>query len=491
MTVVWEGAAAALVLVPLAAAALAFVLPRCGAALGLASSAVGVAAALVVAGAVRDAGPLRHRVGGWGAPLGIDLRADGTSALLLLVVAGIGAVVAVYARTYLRGDGHGHGGARGADDPFWPLWLLLSAALSALLLGADVFNLYVTLELVGLSAVALVALAGGRDATVAAMRYLLVGLTGSLLYLMGVAVLYGAYATVDLELLARRARPDAATWVALSLMTGGLLLKSALFPLHFWLPPAHANAPAPVSALLSALVVKGSFYILLRLWLEAFAPLVATFALTLLGLLGAGAILWGSMQALLQTRLKLLVAYSTVAQLGYLLLVFPLAHHAGAAARDGVLLFVLAHACAKTAMFLAAGNLVRAAGHDRIADLAGVTHVLPLSVFAFALAGTSLVGLPPSGGFAAKWLLLDAGIGAGAWGWVALILLGSLLAAAYVMRFVGQAFVRADVLPAARPVPATMEWTALGLALASALLGLVAGWPLGLLQATGPAGVAS
>ena len=127
----------------------------------------------------------------------------------------------------------------------------------------------------------------------------------------------------------------------------------------------------------------------------------------------------------------------------------------------------------------------------RVSALGDVTHVLPLSVSAFALAGTSLVGLPPSGGFAAKWLLLDAGIGAGAWGWVALILLGSLLAAAYVMRFVGQAFVRADVLPAARPVPATMEWTALGLALASALLGLVAGWPLGLLQAAGPAGVAS
>lgn len=482
MTFAWEGAAAALVLVPLAAAALAFVLPRHGAKLGLASALVTVAAALVVADVVRGAGSLRHRIGHWGAPLGIDLRVDGTSALLLLLVAMLGAVVALYARTYLRAGDH-EAPMAAPDDRFWSLWLFLAAALAALLLSADVFNLYVTLELLGLSAVALAALPGGRDATVAATRYLLVGLTGSLLYLMGVAVLYGAYATVDLDLLAQRARPDAATWVALSLMSGGLLLKSAIFPLHSWLPPAHANAPAPVSALLSALVVKGSFYILLRLWLEAFAPLATAFATTLLGLLGAGAILWGSLLALQQARLKLLVAYSTVAQLGYLLLVFPLAAGGDPAARQGILLFVVAHACAKTAMFLAAGNVVRAAGHDRIADLAGITHVLPLSVFAFALAGTSLVGLPPSGGFAAKWLLLDAGIAAAAWGWVGLILVGSLLAAAYVMRFVGQAFVRCDVLPTARPVPSLMEWTSLALALVSALLGLAAGWPLGLLQA--------
>ena len=162
-------------------------------------------------------------------------------------------------------------------------------------------------------------------ALTAALRYLFVSLSASLFYLLGVGLVYGQCATVDLPSLAAQAQPGPTLWVALALMTGGLIAKAALFPMHFWLPPAHANAPAPVSALLSALVVKGSFYILLRLWFEAFPALLTPAVAQLFGLLGAAAILWGSVNALFQTRLKLLIAYSTVAQLGYLFLLFPLA----------------------------------------------------------------------------------------------------------------------------------------------------------------------
>ena len=171
----------------------------------------------------------------------------------------------------------------------------------------------------------LVALAGKRAALTAALRYLFVSLSASLFYLLGVGLVYGQCATVDLPSLAAKAQPGPTLWVALALMTGGLIAKAALFPMHFWLPPAHANAPAPVSALLSALVVKGSFYILLRLWFEAFPALLTPAVAQLFGLLGAAAILWGSVNALFQSRLKLLIAYSTVAQLGYLFLLFPLA----------------------------------------------------------------------------------------------------------------------------------------------------------------------
>ena len=222
------------------------------------------------------------------------------------------------------------------------------------------------------------------------------------------------------------------------------MAKAALFPLHFWLPPAHANAPAPVSALLSALVVKGAFYILLRLWFEAFPALMTPAVAQAFGVLGAAAILWGSVNALFQPRLKLLIAYSTVAQLGYLFLLFPLAaaRDGGFLAWSGGLIFLGAHACAKTAMFLTAGNILHAAGHDRIKDLDGITHVLPVSAFAFGLAGMSLMGLPPSSGFAGKWLLLSASLAQGQWWWVAVMLVGSLLAAAYVMRVLTHAFTR-------------------------------------------------
>ncbi len=172
------------------------------------------------------------------------------------------------------------------------MWLSLWAALNALFLTDDIFNLYVTLELMGLAAVALVALE--THAVAAATRYLLVGLLGSMFYLLGVGLVYALHGTVDMKMLATTMQAEPAAWMAMALMTAGLLLKTALFPLHFWLPPAHANAPAPVSAVLSALVVKAAFYALLRLWLGPFEPLAPVLAGQLLGILGAAAIIWGS-----------------------------------------------------------------------------------------------------------------------------------------------------------------------------------------------------
>lgn len=480
MTASWS--VALLVLGPLMAAALAFVFPRRGR--GVALAAAGITAGALV-GLVREvmAGGVQiHRVGGWSAPLGIDLRADGLAVLMLVVTGLISGAVTLYSGRYFR-DAHDVESAH-RERYFWPLFLFLWAALNALFLSADIFNLYVTLELLGFAAVALVALAGNCEALKSAMRYLFVSLAASLFYLLGVALVYGQCATVDLTLLAAKAQPGPTLWVALALMTCGLLAKAALFPLHFWLPPAHANAPAPVSALLSALVVKGAFYILLRLWFEAFHSLNTPAVAQVFGALGAAAILWGSANALFQPRLKLLVAYSTVAQLGYLFLLFPLAaaRDGGFLAWSGGLIFLAAHACAKTAMFLTAGNILHAAGHDRIKDLDGITHVRPISAFAFGLAGLSLIGLPPSSGFAGKWMLLSASLSQGQWWWVIVMLVGSLLAAAYVMRVLTSAFTRVPDSAAPCPIPPVMEWTALAVAVLAVGFGLVARWPAELLR---------
>ncbi|MEG7522925.1 MAG: oxidoreductase [Chromatiales bacterium] len=457
------------ILLPLAGALVCFLWPRRSVPLGLVT-VIGVVTCVAGLGwQVVVLGTQRYAVGGWGAPLGIDLYADGLSLLMLMVTAGVGLGISVYSTGYFE---------RKPSALFWPLWLFLWAALNALFLSADIFNLYVTLELLGLAAVALVALAGGADALTSAMRYLLVSLLGSLFYLLGVALLYHSFGSVDMAILAQRMEPSPAVWAAIGLISAGLLLKTALFPLHFWLPPAHASAPAPVSALLSALVVKASFYILLRLWLEVFPPGNAALG-QLLGLLGAAAVLWGGIQALCQTRLKLLIAYSTVAQLGYFFLAFPLGT---ATAWKGTLYLLLSHALAKAAMFMAAGNIMHFGGHDRIADLDRVAHRLPLTVTAFALAGISIIGLPPSGGFIGKWLLLDAALRAGQWWWVVILILGGLLAAAYVFKVIGYAFTQAGVLHETRTVPITMEWAALALALGAILLGLFAPWPLALME---------
>lgn len=480
------GALASLVLAPLVGAVAAFAAPRVSKWVGLAAAGLTMLATFLVVYWVAGFGVLSHRVGGWGAPLGIDLRVDGVAALMLLLTAGVGLAVSVHATGYFA-PGDDETEAR-KERFFWPLYLFLWAALNALFVSADIFNLYVTLELLGFAAVSLVALAGGRESVTAAMRYLLASVSGSMFFLLGVALTYGVYGTVDLALLAARVEPGVVSSVALVLMTGGLMVKAALFPMHFWLPPAHANAPAPVSALLSALVVKGAIYILLRLWFEAFQPLATPLAMQTLGVLGAGAVLWGSVQALFQQRLKLLVAYSTVAQVGYLFLIFPLASgvEAGFTAWSGGLLLLTAHACAKSAMFLAAGNVIHAAGHDRIPELKGVAETLPVSVFAFGLAAVSLIGLPPSAGFFGKWLLLKAGFAQGQWWWVGVLLVGTVLAVCYMPRFISQAFRKAAAERLVHKVPPVMEWTAFGFALLSVLLGLVAWVPVDLLRIGAP-----
>jgi len=455
-----------LILLPLAGAMLCFLWPCMARIFGLVTAS-GVMLSVVGLGwQLLKNGVYYHHVGGWGAPLGIDLYADGLSLLMLTATALVGFGVSLYSTGYFKPEKAVH---------FWPLWLFLLAALNALFLSADIFNLYVTLEMMGLAAVSLTALTGSREALSGAMRYLLATLLGSLAYLLGVALLYHGFGTVDITLLGQRVEATPYLWAALGLISAGLLLKTALFPLHFWLPPAHASAPAPVSGVLSALVVKASFYILLRLWLEIFEPIVdGEGTETLFGLLGVAAILYGSVQALRQTRLKLLIAYSTVAQIGYLFLAFPLAAAAGVTAWSAVVYLAISHALAKAAMFMAAGNLLQFGGHDRITGLDRVVQRLPLTAGAFALAGVSIMGLPPSGGFIGKWLLLEAALTQGRWDLVAVMILGGLLAAGYIFKVLGHTFTQAEVTHQSTAVPAGMEWAALLLAVGAILLGFLA-----------------
>lgn len=467
-TLIW------LVAIPLAGALTTLLLPRIADAVVMAAGlATAIAAGTLLYG-VGTRGAMIYEIGGWSAGLGIALRADGLSALLLMMIALVMLPASVYSRTYF---------SKAAERArFWPLWLLLWTALNALLLSGDLFNLYVTLELLGLGAVALAALGGGRAAVEAALRYLLVGLLGSMMFLAGVSLIYAGYGTLDMTALARSVEPGPVAGTALAMMTAGLLLKSALFPLHFWLPPAHGSAPAPVSAVLSALVVKVAFYLVLRLWLEVFADAVTPAAANLLGLLGAGAVLWGSWRALQAERLKLLAAYSTVAQLGYLFLFFPLLQAlppgpARELAVGGLVLLALTHGFAKAGLFLAIGIVQHHSGHDTIRELDGTAQRLPATTFAMALGGVALIGLPPSGAFLGKWQLLAGAVATGQWLWAAVTLIGSLLAAAYIFRVLGHAFGH-QAYPNRAVTVASEEWPALLLTtMAAVVLGL-AGAPV-------------
>jgi len=450
----------------------------------LATLAAGLAIAIAIADAlVRSGDAVVYLLGGWAPPLGVALRADGLAVVMLLAIAVVIGGIGVYARA----DFGTPPGVREARAPlmFWLLLLAVWGSLNLVFVSGDLFTLYVALELLTFAGVPLVSLGGSPETLRSALRYLLYALFGSVLYLLGAVLLYGAYGTLDILLLAARVHPEPVTWAAAALMTVGLLAKTALFPLHLWLPPAHAGAPAAASAVLSGLVIKGSWFLAVRLWLDVFAGVVTVPSAQTLAALGAAAILVGNVVALRQARLKLLIAYSTVAQIGYLFLMFPLAAGLAAAQLDsaaavnGGMLQAISHATAKAAMFMAAGLIYTTLGHDRIADLRGVARALPMTLVAFALGGASLIGLPPSGGFLAKWLLVSAAIMTAQWWWALVMLVGGLLTSAYVFIVVVRAMAPAPEgwTPKAR-VPYYQQVAVLALALCSFLLGMAVFCPV-------------
>lgn len=473
------------VVVPAAGVVLAMALDgRQAERIALAAMPAGLCIALAIAADIWQARtPITYHLGGWAPPLGIALRADGLSAIMAVTTAVVVGAIGLFARAGFSVPD----GAQDARAPmaFWTLLMGVWAGLNAVWFGADLFTLYVALELLTFGAVPLVALDGRAETLAAALRYLLFALLGSVLYLLGVALFYGAYGTLDIVLLSSLVRAEPVVWVAIALMTAGLMAKTALFPLHLWLPPAHAGAPAAASALLSALVVKGSFVLIVRIWFDTVPSLLNQAAAQMLAALGAMAIVFGSVLALRQERLKLLIAYSTIAQIGYLFFLFPLASAplavasgttelwTGVAWTGGVLQLV-SHAVAKAAMFMAAGLIAEALGHDRIAGLNGITRALPMTVFAFGLGGMSLMGLPPSGGFVAKAMLLMAAVAEGQWWWSVVILAGGLFAAGYVFRVLTPALAATDVPLTLRVrVSSGRQVVVLALAICALLLGLV------------------
>lgn len=445
----------------------------------LALSSLGLASAAAVTAAIREtAAPLHYNLGGWLPPLGVALKADGLSVMLLLTSSVVIGAVGVYAQDSFRVP-RGRSETR-TSLAFWLLLFGVWGGLNIVVLAQDLFTLFVALELLTFSAVPLVSLGGRAETIAAALRYLLFALLGSVLYLLGAVLFYGTYGTLDIGLLTQQlAAADpvpAGVLAAISLMTVGLLAKTALLPLHLWLPPAHSGAPPAASAILSALVVKGSFFVILRIWFDLAPWLLELPAAQVLGILGASAILLGNLLALAQVRLKLLVAYSTIAQIGYLFLIFPLAASPKGPtwALTGGALQVTSHALAKAAMFLAAGLIAAALGHDRVRGLGGVGRALPITVLGFALAGLSLVGLQPSGGYLVKTLLQGAAETSVAWWWPVVLDAGGLLTAAYLTWVLGNALSGSGrALSLATTPRMSQQLVVLVLALAALLLGLL------------------
>ncbi|WP_150463212.1 complex I subunit 5 family protein [Nesterenkonia ebinurensis] len=490
-----------LVLLPLLAAAVMIVLPH------LWRRILGVVFGVLTAGltvpviAQVSASNLPELVlGGFEAPLGIHLRGDGLAAVFLGVTALVGLVLTGYAAVVTKAEGSYFSGSswQPGNPGFWPLWLGCWSGLNAVYLSGDLFNLYVGLELVGLTAVALVAL-GGRSSWEAALRYLFIAVLGSLLFLAGVGLLVSVTGTLDIEQTREALEQlddQAAPLLALVLITLGLGMKIALLPMHRWLVPAHSAAPSAVSPILSGLVIKAALVVLLRTWLWA-VPLVqgSQWLAWLLGALGAAAVLVGSVLALRQTRLKPLVAYSTVAQIGYWFLAFPLLptdnndDALAAGAFHAVVSLAAGHAIAKAGLFAAAGLLKDRCGTDEIDALRGAGVHQPALILAMGMCAVGLIGLPISLGFTGKWQLTTAAVAAGHWWLVVVIAAGTLLTAGYLLRGIAPLLLapaeQPEDAPAAGPVTQRIrlgEAAVILLGLATIGTGLLGAWLADLLE---------
>ncbi|PZC47026.1 MAG: multicomponent Na+:H+ antiporter subunit D [Chloroflexi bacterium] len=397
----------------------------------LASVGFSLAASVTVLVDVLRNGDVQYRLGGWAPPIGIEVAIDPLSAFVAVVVTAVALIVLVPSRQLMANELPAGGGG-----PYASVVLLLMAGLTGIIITGDLFNLFVFLEIASLAAYALVAVGGGK-ATVSGFRYLILGTIGGSFYLLGVGLIYFMTGTLNMADAARllpEVQNTTTIVAAVVLITTGLGLKMALFPLHQWLPDAYAYAPSAVSALIAPIVTKVYAYALIRMYLSVFPPSYITDVLpisTVLVILGMTGIVFGSVMAFAQQDIRRMLAYSSISQLAFIALGIGLAN---SLALIGAVLHIMNHAVMKACLFLAVGSIRRQAGTASIPQLAGLGRRMPLTMGAFTVGALSMIGVPPSSGFFSKWYLIQGGIDASNWAAVAVILISSLLTAVYFFK---------------------------------------------------------
>lgn len=437
-------------------------------ALGIMLAAFGSSLALF--SSVIQHGPASLQVGQWPAPFGITLVADLPAALMVLM----SQFVLLMGFLYAAGATEKATGYR----TFYPLFFALATGLTGAFLTGDLFNLFVFAEIIVISGAALTASADDKYAVEAAYKYFYISTIAAAFFLLGVGALYASYGTLNLADLAVRiaelpSQPLA--MAGLAFLTITFLVKSAAVPFHFWQPDFHAAAPTPISAMLSSLVVKVGVYAFFRMTTLLFPQVeVLNWVLVAAGVAG---VLYGGFGALGTHNAKRMLAYSTLAQVGFILVGIGWGTPLSLAA---ALVFSVNHALVKAAMLMMAGAMAsRAAVKSASFDvIAGVGKYHPAAGILFLLGGMALAGIPPLNGFISKLMIFQSGMQAGQYPVLTVIGLASILTLVYVIR----AFVRIwfEYNPEAKPkdgdsllAPALLVLASLGLGiLAEPLVGL-------------------
>jgi multicomponent Na+:H+ antiporter subunit D len=463
---------ALIVVTPLIAGLLSALLGRGGFGwwIAMLSTLATFAASLQLLSDVVYGGPiaLTYLMGDWPVPYGIAYTVDALNAAVLVIVALIGALVTLYARKSIPSEIPRH-----KLHFFWAVWLFCQTGLLGITITGDAFNLYVLLEISSLAMYTLIAMGKdhNRRALTAGINYLVLGTIGASFILLGIGYLYMVTGTLNMHDMSIALHKIYLTWgtdepqYRKTVLTGfaflivGLSLKLALFPAHGWLPNAYTYAPSAVSALLAATATKVGAYISIRF---IYTVVGADFAFHgglpthyLLMACAAGAILVGSYMAIRQDNVKKILAYSSIAQIGYIALGFALENKNGLTAS---VIHLFNHALTKGGMFMALGVVAYRIGSTKLESLRGIGRGLPISMAAFTAGGLGLIGVPLTAGFISKWYLVTGAIEAGRYEMAAIVLIGSLLALVYVWRVVEVIYFgkRDEDAPKLREAPISM-----------------------------------
>ncbi|MBO76681.1 MAG: cation:proton antiporter [Gemmatimonadetes bacterium] len=431
-----------LVVVPLVAAPIAALLnrPRLSWAVAVGATLWALYAALELLSQTMVSGAIHYELGGWTAPYGIEYVVDAANAWVVVIVALIGALVTPYARKSVEREI-----TKDRIPLFYAAFILCLTGLLGIAVTGDVFNVFVFLEISSLSAYALIALGNDRRALTASFQYLIMGSVGATFIVIGIGLMYIMTGTLNMADLADRL-PEVASSrtipVAFTFLTVGITLKLALFPLHMWLPNAYTYAPSAVTAFIASTATKVAVYLLLRFFFTIFG---ATFSFDVMQLdrilmpLALIAIVAMSLVAIYQENVKRLLAYSSVAQIGYMVLGISFVSVLGLTAG---ILHLFNHALMKGALFMSMGCVMYRVGSVRLEQMNGLGRAMPWTMAAFVVGGLSLIGVPLTVGFVSKWYLVQAALEQGMWPVAGVVLLGSLLALMYVWKVVEVAYFR-------------------------------------------------
>jgi multicomponent Na+:H+ antiporter subunit D len=405
---------------------------------------------------VVQTGPVSYELGGWEAPWGIEYRVDMLNAPLLVLISAISSLALMASRTSIENEI-----PENRHTFFYIAWLLCMAGLLGITATGDAFNVFVFLEISSLATYTLIALGKDRRALWASFQYLVAGTIGATFILIGIGLMYVMTGTLNMADLAQRlpeVENTKTVFTAFAFLIVGVCMKLALFPLHLWLPNAYAFAPSIVTTFLAATATKVAVYVMIRFIFDVFG---FEFSFThfplqeVLLTLGIAGIFVASVVAIYQDNLKRMLAYSSVAQVGYIILGISFASQTGIMA---TLLHMLNHGLMKGALFLALAAVVYRMGVAQLSQMHGIASRMPFTMAAFLIGGLSLIGVPLTVGFISKWYLVSAALENGWWPVAAVILLGSLLSVVYIWRVIEVAYFKpvSESTPDVKEAPAAL-----------------------------------